>query len=248
MSLPSINPRLFQAAQAAVNGRDPFKTAFVPTEGAAAQGAGGASPDPGAGGAGGPPPGGPPPMGGGAPPPDMGGGGGPPVDGGGPQPDMQMMIHQAVQQAMMMNQGGGGGGGMGKNPMTPKIDEKAAILQILKILALIADALGVRIPASEMVVSTGDMTQFANNQQSQQMGAGAGGAPPGGGAGMPNLSPPQPMGAMPGAAPGAGPMKTGGYLDRQGDAFDATGLLPPLRRDPVQESEALAILLDSRRA
>lgn len=245
MTLAGINPRLFQAAQDALNGHDPIKRGFVPGEGAAAQGAGGAAPDPGMGGGGMPP-------GGGAPPPDAGGGmppggGGSPMEGAGPQPDMQMMIHQAVQQAMMMNQGGGGGG-MGKNPMTPKIDEKAAILQILKILALIADALGVRIPASEMVVSTGDMTQFANNQQSQQMQAGAGGAAPAGGAGMPNLSPPQPMGAMPGAAPGAGPTKVGGYLERQGDAFDASGLLPPARRDPVQESEALAILLAGRRA
>jgi hypothetical protein len=83
------------------------------------------------------------------------------------------MIQQAVQQAMAANSGsgamtgGGGGGGL-----KPKIDVNVALMQILKILARLADALGVQIPAAEMVATSDDLNQMAASQQAPAGGGG----------------------------------------------------------------------------
>jgi hypothetical protein len=137
-------------------------------------------------------------------------------------------VQQMIQQAMMM-QGGGAGGGAGAKGLTPKIDEKAVMLQMLKILARIADQLGIKIPASEMVVNQQDMMGLAQASSSGQplpgmdpsAGAGAGGGAGGGGAigGMPPMDPMQGAG-QPGAA---GPEKAGSYRPN-GTAFDTGGL------------------------
>jgi hypothetical protein len=131
-------------------------------------------------------------MGGGAPPapaPDAGGGGG----GGG---DMTALLAKMDQMMTMVGQGGGaGGGGAGGAGLKPKIDQNVVSMQILKILARVADALGVSIPASEMVVTGPDLNQMAATQQQQQA------AP----AQQSAISPIQPMqGASPALAQGGG--------------------------------------------
>jgi hypothetical protein len=144
---------------------------------------------------GGAPPGGDPAAAGGMPPggdPAAAGGGAPPADpmagggGGGLDPmTLQPMIQQAVQMAMSGMGGGGGAGGGAGGGIKPKIDVNVTLLQILKILARIADALNVQIPASEMVATQGDLNSFAGQQAAGQSAptggdaaGGAGGAPP----------------------------------------------------------------------
>jgi hypothetical protein len=110
--------------------------------------------------------------------------------------------------------GGGMGGGGGAEPIKPKIDVNVTLLQLLKMMSRIADALGVQIPASEMVATQNDLTQFGMQQQS---GAGATGAPPGGagaGGGQSAIPPIQPI--QP-AAPGMGAPKAAHEI---GEAFE----------------------------
>jgi hypothetical protein len=224
-----FNPALMRLTQSAIT-----KVAFVPggdpsmgAGGDPSQG-GGAPPDPSQGS-------GDPSGGGGAPPPDGGGGG-----GGGIDPGMvQSMVTTAVQQAMASQGGGaGGGGGMGaggKNALTPKIDEKAVMLQILKILARVADFLGVKIPASEMVVTQSDMQGLASASASggpmpgmdpSAGGGGAGGGgDPSGGAGGGAIGGIPPMDPMQGAGtpgPPGGAAKAGSY---QGNGVAAEGMV-----------------------
>lgn len=208
-----FNPALLQMTkQARLGGFG--KYAFVPG-GDPSMGGGGGGGDPSMGGGGAPPPGGDPSGGGG------GGGGAPPPD---PRIDQLM---QMMQQLQMNGMGGGGGaGGAGKNALTPKIDEKAVMLQILKILARIADQLGIKIPASEMVVTQTDMQGLAQASSSggpmpgmdPNLGAGGGQAGGGGGAigGMPGMDPMQGAG-VPGGE------KAGSYTGN-GVAFDTGGL------------------------
>ncbi len=158
--------------------------------------------DPMAGG-GGPPPGGPPPggdpmMGGGPPPggdPMMGGGG-----GGDPMAALQPMIQQIVQQAMAAQ--GGAGGPTGAAPgLKPKIDINVEIMQVKKLLAKLCDAMGVAIPAADMVATPEDLNQIAEG------GAGNAAMTPdggGGGGGPSAIKPIAPMGAaMPMGGDGA---------------------------------------------
>lgn len=141
-------------------------------------------------GAGGPPPGGPP-MGG--PPMDPAMAGGPPMD---PMAQIQPMIEQAVQAAMASQGGGMGGGAMGgPEQIKPKIDVNIEIMQIKKILAKISDALGIQIPAADMVATPEDLTAMAQGNS-----AGAGAMAPDGG-GQSAIKPIEPMGA---AMPGMG--------------------------------------------
>lgn len=210
-----INPAQLSSAFRALE-----KRAFIPGGDPSMGG------DPAAGGGGGAPPMDPM-AGGGAPPPGGGGGGG---DGGGGGGALMQMVQNLQSQMQQMQMGGGGamGGGMaggagGKNPLTPKIDEKAVMLQILKILARVVDHLKIPIPASEMVVNTNDMTQLAQ--------ASAGGGP------LPGMDPTAQAGGapgpMPGAGPpggvpmpGAGPEKMGRDVnEKQGFAFDSSGLV-----------------------
>lgn len=208
-----INPAGISSAMRAVNAlRGAEKRAFVP---GGDPSMGGAPPggDPAA--AGGPPPGGDPGAGAGAPPPPGGG------DGG-----LMQMITGMQQQIQQMQQGMGGGmqggGGAGaKNPLAPKIDEKAVLSQILKLLARIVDHLKIPIPASEMVINTADQVALA--QASQQGGAMPGIDPTaqaaGGGPGQP-----MPGTGAPGGMP-IGPEKMGrDGRAREGFAFDTTGL------------------------
>lgn len=219
MSFPTVNPDLIKIASGCLhpykNGQT--KRAFVPAGDPSMGGGGGGGGDPSGGG------GGDPSGGGGDPAAGAGGGAG----GGDAMASLQPMIQNMVQQAMM--QGGGGmGGGMqggmgagGKNPLTPKIDEKAVMLQMLKILARIADHLKIPIPASEMVVNQNDMMGLAQASSSggplpgidpTAGGGAAGGA--GGGAigGMDPMS-----GMQPAGTPGA--EKTGQARPSDGSAF-----------------------------
>ena len=147
-----------------------------------------------------PPPGGDPAMGGGAPmdpamaggapmDPAMGGGAPPPGGGGDPMAAIMPMIQQAVQQAVAAN---GGGGAQGAGPgLKPKIDVNVEIMQIKKMLAKIVDAMGIHIPAQDMVATPEDLNQIA------QGGAGYAAATPDnagqGGGGIGQIPPIEPM-------------------------------------------------------
>jgi hypothetical protein len=85
------------------------------------------------------------------------------------------MIDQAVQSAMAAQGGGAGGGGTGP-AIKPKIDVNVELMQIKKLLARLADAMGVQIPAADMVATPEDLTQMAEG------GTGAPAAADGGGA------------------------------------------------------------------
>jgi hypothetical protein len=135
--------------------------------------------------------------------PSMGGGGAP-AGGGGADP---AAIAQQVM-SMIQAQGGGMGGGMGgpgMEPIKPKIDVNVEMLQIKKMLAKICDAMGIQIPASDMAVTSTDLTNMAlQGQQGQNGGVGGGG---GGSA----ISPVQPIqGASPGLAGAGGGQAAGG--------------------------------------
>ena len=131
-----------------------------------------------------------------------------PAEGGGPPMDPAMM---GGDPAMM-------GGGMppaapppmappmaapmappvpaGVEPIKPKIDVNVELMQIKKMLAKLCDAMGVQIPAADMVATQDDLTQMAMQQGGQGPGAAAAG---GGGAGA--IQPIQPIQPMPGAMP-----------------------------------------------
>ena len=177
-----INPYLFTEAKeklAALN-KQAFVAAGDPSMGAPAPGG-----DPSMAG-------GDPAAMGGAPPmdPSMAGGdpaamgGAPPMD---PMAMIAPMIQQAVQQAVAAN--GGGGGPQGAGPgIKPKIDVNVEIMQIKKMLAKIVDALGIHIPAADMVATPEDLNQIAEG------GAGfAAATPDTGGGGLGQISPIQPM-------------------------------------------------------
>ena len=200
-----VNPEAIAMAIQAVAGFS--KQAFVP--------AGDPAMDPSAaGGCAGAPPGAAPPPGG--DPSGGGGGGAPPPP---PPPDTGAIVQQVMQ--LIQSQGGMGGGGGGMEPIKPKIDVNVTLLQILKILAKIADTLGVQIPASEMVATQSDLTNFGMQQQTGAAGGPAGGAGGAGGAGPGSaISPIQPMqGASPQLAGG----KSASYA-AEGQAFDTEKL------------------------
>lgn len=161
----SINPHLLSQARGQV--KQAFVAAGDPSMGGDPAAAGGAPPmDPA--------------MAGGAPmDPAMAGGdpaamgGAPPAD---PMAEIQPMIDQAVQAAMAAQGGGAAGGGAGP-AIKPKIDVNVELMQIKKLLARIADAMGVQIPAAEMVATPEDLGQMAEG------GTGAPAAADGGAAG-----------------------------------------------------------------
>jgi hypothetical protein len=163
---------------------------------------------------GGMPPGGDPMAMGGMPPggDPMAMGGMPPPAPGGVSPDEIRMI---IQEEMA--KGGGGGAGGAAGGIKPKIDVNVEIMQMKKILAKISDALGVQIPAAEMVATPEDLSALAEG------GAGAG-AMAGEGGGAPSaIQPPQPIDPMQAAAPAAGGgEKQGNYLS-MGEPHGAIG-------------------------
>lgn len=121
-------------------------------------------------------------MAGGAPP----AGGDPMAAGGGdPMAAIMPMIQQAVQSAMAANGGGAQGAGPG---LKPKIDVNIEIMQIKKMLAKIVDAMGIHIPAQDMVATPEDLNQIA------QGGAGyAATTPDNAGGGLGQIPPIEPM-------------------------------------------------------
>jgi hypothetical protein len=193
----SINLELLKQARQNIYSMD--KLAFMPAGDPAMGGAppmdpamGGAPPmDPAMGGA--------PPMDpamGGAPPMDPAMGGAPPMDpamGGAPPADplaaLAPMIQSAVQQAMAASGNAQSGPQAGGGGIKPKIDVNVEIMQIKKILAKIVDALGIPIPAADMVATPEDLNQIA------QGGAGFAAVTPEdkGGGGLGQISPVEPM-------------------------------------------------------
>lgn len=142
---------------------------------------------------------------GGAPPPPGGGG----VD----MNALQTMIQSTVQAAMQGQGGGAGAGAAGAGGLKPKIDVNVALMQLSKMVARIADTLGVSIPASEMIATAPDLNQMAQQQQQQQA--------PQQGAIQP-LQGLQP--AFGGGAPGGGGGGGSGGGEKSGSAFDGRGL------------------------
>ncbi len=130
---------------------------------------------------------------GGAPPMDPAAAGGAPAGGGDPMaalmPVIQPMIQSAVQQAMASSGGGQSGPQAGGPGIKPKIDVNVEIMQIKKMLAKIVDAMGIHIPAQDMVATPEDLNQIA------QGGAGFAAATPdaGNGGGLGQIQPIQPM-------------------------------------------------------
>lgn len=161
----SINPHLLSQARGQV--KQAFVAAGDPSMGGDPAAAGGAPPmDPAMAG-------GDPAMAGGDP---AAMGGAPPMD---PMAQIQPMIDQAVQAAMAAG-GGAAGGGAGP-AIKPKIDVNVELMQIKKLLARIADAMGVQIPAAEMVATPEDLGQMAEGGTGAPAAA-DGGAAGGGGA------------------------------------------------------------------
>jgi len=225
-----INPVLLSMTKQARYTGGFNKLAFIP---GGDPSMGGAPPgDPAAGGGDPAMMGGDPSMGGGAPPdPSAGGGGGaPPSD---PRIDQLMQMMQQMQQQQQAGGAAGGAGGAG-GALKPKIDVNSVLLQILKILARIADQLGVKIPASEMVITQQDQMSLANATQSGQplpgMDPTAGG---GGGAGVIGGIPP--ISPMQGAGTPGGE-KTGSYKGN-GVSYDTVGL-----GDTANRANAIALL------
>jgi hypothetical protein len=171
-------------------------------------------------------------MMGGAPPMDpsmMGGGGGPmpPPAGGGGDPAVTAKLDQLIQ----MMQGGGIGAQSGMTQggqIKPKIDVNVAIMQISKMLARIADALGVKIPASEMIATPNDLTGMAAKQQAGGLQDAANGAP----GGIPPMPPMPDMTAGPPGGGGGGKAAADRSRHRVqgGQPFDPSGLMETMNK------------------
>lgn len=144
-------------------------------------------------------------MGGGAPPMDPAMMGGmPPMDpammGGAPPPPAGVTADEvrAIIQEAMGSMGGGGAAGGPAGVLKPKIDVNVEIMQIKNILAKIVDAMGIPVPAQDMVATPEKLTAMAQGQNAAGAGAGASSA----------IAPIEPMqGASPGMAQG----KTAAY-------------------------------------
>lgn len=187
--------------------------------------------------------GGDPAMGGGDPaamggdPAAMGGdpaamGGAPPAPAGPSHEEVQMMIQQAV--------GAGGGAMGGAEPIKPKIDINVEVMKMNKMLARIADSLGVQMPAAEMVATQDDLTQMGMGQQTAGGGAAAGGAP------QSAIGAIEPMaGASPAMAQGGG----GGMAPKAAQEMidGGTPYEPPAGFEQVRnKAAALAALMSAR--
>ena len=210
-SFGTINPELLGLARQNVAklAKPTEKQAFVAGGDPSMMGGG----DPMMGG-GGMPPGGAPPMDpsmmGGAPPMDPSMMGGAPPMGGGMPPGGGTSPDQLMQQVAA----GANAGAAGGKPAI-KVDQNMVMLQMLKLLARIADASGVKITASDMVVTPEDVSQMAQGGPGYAAATpdGGGGAEGGGASAIPPIEP------MQAAAPDMG----GGKMARdQGSAFDSS--------------------------
>lgn len=128
--------------------------------------------------------------------------GGAPAGGGG-DPAMDARLAAIEQQLSQLAAGGAAGGAAGAGgQLKPKIDINVEIMKLNKMMARVADALGVSIPAAEMVATPQDLTQMAAQSQ---------GAPAAGGAAGGQASAIPPIDAMAAAAPAmAGGAAAGG--------------------------------------
>lgn len=138
-------------------------------------------------------------MMGGAPPMDPAMMAGAPMDpammggGGAPPTGVSAEEVRAIVQEAMGSGGGGEAGGV--SPIKPKIDVNIELLRMNKMLARIADALGVQIPAHEMIATQDDLTSYG-------MQSGGASAPGGGGGGSAIGAIPPMQGASPELAQG----------------------------------------------
>jgi len=213
-SVRLVDQSLMNLAFSAVAGADHAteKRAFVPPDMAAGgMQAPGGMPAPGGGGGGAP-------QGAGGPP------GGDPSGGGNPGGGLdagtlrQIITDVMTQQMGQMGQMGAGGAGAGPG-LKPKIDVNVEIMQIKNMLAKIADAIGVPIPAQDMVATPEKLQAMAAGQGAAAAApggqAGAAGGAGGTGAGASAIQPIDPM-------PAAFPQAPGGKSAfDQGEAFDA---------------------------
>ena len=136
------------------------------------------------------PPGMDPAMMGGMPP-----GGAPPMDpammGGAPPPPppppaidpamIQQMVDDAVKKSTGGAGAGAGAGAGGGGGLKPKIDVNVELMQIKHMLAKLADALNVKIPAQDLVATPEKLMAMANGGDATSGGGGAGSIPPIGG-------------------------------------------------------------------
>jgi len=130
--------------------------------------------------------------------------GDPAAMGGGaaaPPPPPPGISREEVMQMIQQTTGGG------VEPIKPKIDVNVALMQILKILAKLADAQGIPIPAADMVATQDDLTQFG-----MQQGSPAAASP------QSAIQPPAPIGA---ASPELA--KAGSRYVEGGQAFGDAG-------------------------
>lgn len=175
---------------------------------------------------------------GGAPAGDPAAAGAPPAGGGG-----DPALSAKLDQMMQMLSSGGGAGGAGAGQLKPKIDVNVALMQLSKMVARIADSLGVTIPAAEMIATPQDLAGMAQQQQA------GGAAPPGGGGGgggapqssIPPIAPIQ--GASPalaGSGGGAGGEKSSLFIDGEPAELPIVSL--------GNKAAALAAILEQRRA
>ncbi len=119
----------------------------------------------------------------------------------GPDPMVAELSAKVDALAAQFSAGGGAGaGGAGGKPVQPKVDMNATLMQILKIVAKIAEGAGIQIPPSDMVPTSQDLTQLASMSQSGDFS----GLSQSGGGAIPPITPMQ--GALP---PSGGGEKAG---------------------------------------
>jgi hypothetical protein len=90
------------------------------------------------------------------------------------------MIQQMVDDAVKKSTGGNGGASTGGG-LKPKIDVNVELMQIKHMLARLADALNVKIPAQDLVATPEKLMAMASGGDSGSGGGGAGAIPPIGG-------------------------------------------------------------------
>lgn len=165
--------------------------------------------------------------------PAMMGGGAPPPPAPGVDPIMlQQMVQQAVQQAQAG--GGAAGGGAAAGGIKPKIDVNVAIMQMSKMIARICDAMGIAIPASEMIATPADLNQMAAQQS-------ASASAPAQQSSISGIEPIQ--GASPALAQAGGGEKTGSYGIHRGEPYPFDDVLSVSSR-----ASAIGAVLQKRRA
>lgn len=148
-------------------------------------------------------------MGGGMPPM-------PPEGGGGSDPESIRAIIKEELAASGLTGGGAAGAGPAGG-IKPKIDVNVELMQIKKMLAKVIDAMGISIPAADMVATPEDLNQMAGG------GAGAEGDPSQSPSPIQPIQPMDPMGAAMPPDPSKGASDEI-YKDN-GVAFDSQGLV-----------------------